>query len=160
MRLDIGTAAAAAGIGVLAGMRSLAAPATVSARLTHDGINRQSPAALRALGSRRAARTLSVLALGEMAADKLPFMPDRTSPPALAVRVLSGAACGAALASWRRESVVLGALVGGAAAAAAAYAFVAARKAVNKAGLPAMASGLAEDALVAGGYWAARRALS
>ena len=36
MRFDVGTTAAAAGIGVLAGMRSLAAPATVSTQMASD----------------------------------------------------------------------------------------------------------------------------
>ncbi len=50
-------------------------------------------------------------------------------------------------------------MVGGAAAAAASFGFVAARKAARKAGVPFPLSGLAEDALVAGGFWAAQRAI-
>jgi len=159
MRLDVATAAAAAGIGVLAGMRSLAAPATVSQRLSRDGLTHRSPAPLRAFGSRRTARALKALAVAEMGADKLPFMPDRTSPPVLAWRMLSGALCGAALASWQRDSALLGALIGAAAAGAASYGLLAARKALSRSRPLALASGLAEDALVAGGYWAAQRAL-
>lgn len=160
MRLDIDTAAAAAGLGVLAGMRGLAAPATVSARLANDGITNHAPVALRAFGSPRAARTLRALAVGELAADKLPFIPDRTSAPSLLFRTLSGAVCGAALAAWRRESAVIGALIGGAAAAGASYGFLAARKAAHRAGIPYPLSGLAEDALAGAGFWAAKKALA
>ena len=159
MRLDLGTAVAAAGIGVLAGMRGLAAPATVSQRLSHDGLTRQASAALRVFGSPRTARALKALAMGELAADKLPFMPDRTAPSSLAFRILSGALCGAALASWRRDSAVLGAVVAASAATAASYGFLAGRRAAGRAGLSNLVSGLAEDAPVAGGYWAAQRAL-
>ncbi len=159
MRLDASTAAAAAGIGLLAGMRGLAAPATVAERLSHDGITNQAPVALRAFGSRRTARALKALAVGELAADKLPFIPDRTSAPSLLFRIASGALCGAAVATWRRESTMLGALIGGAAAAGASYGFLAARKAAHRAGVPFPLSGLAEDALVGAGYWAAQRTL-
>ncbi len=159
MRLDTSTAVAAAAMGVLAGMRGLAAPATVAQRLSNDGITNQAPVALRAFGSRRTARALKALAVGELAADKLPFVPDRTSVPSLLFRIASGAACGAALATWRRESTMLGALIGGAAAAGASYGFLAARKAAQRAGVPYPVSGLAEDALVGAGYWAAQRAL-
>lgn len=159
MRLGIDTAVAAAGIGVLAGMRSMAAPATVSERLSNDGLTNQAPAPLRAFASPRTARALKALAVGELAADKLPFMPDRTAPPALAFRILSGAICGAAIASWRRESAVLGALVAAAAATAASYGFLAGRRAAGRAGIPSLVSGLAEDALVAGGFWAAQRGI-
>ncbi len=159
MRIDPSTAAAAAAIGVLAGMRGLAAPATMAQRLSNDGITNQAPVALRAFGSRRTARALKALAVGELAADKLPFLPDRTSTPSLFFRILSGAVCGAALASWRRESALLGALVGAAAATGASYGFLAARKAAQRAGIPYPVSGLAEDALVGAGYWAAQKAL-
>ncbi len=160
MRLDIDTAATAAGLGLLAGMRGLAAPATVSARLARDGITNRAPVVLRAFGSPRTARTLKTLAAGELLADKLPFVPDRTSAPSLLFRILSGVVCGAALAAWRRESALLGALLGGAAAAGASYGFLAARKATHRAGVPYALSGLAEDALVGAGFWAAQKALS
>ena len=67
---------------------------------------------------------ITALALGELIADKLPFTPNRTDPPGLAARVLSGAACAAALsASYgaNRKSIATSAFVGGVAAVAGAY---------------------------------------
>lgn len=159
MRFDPTTALAATAIGVLAGMRTMSAPATVSVRFARDGVRRDGPAALRALAAPLTARGLAAAAFGELVIDKLPFTPDRTEPLGLALRTLSGAACGAALATWRRESPVLGALLGGAAAVAAAYGFLALRKAAKRAGISYIASGVAEDALVATGFVVAQKML-
>lgn len=78
----------------------------------------------RFLKKNRAASVVTALALGELIADKLPFTPNRTDPPGLAARVLSGAACAAALsASYgaNRKSIATSAFVGGVAAVAGAY---------------------------------------
>jgi uncharacterized membrane protein len=60
--------------------------------------------------------------LGEVVADKTPFVPNRTDPAALIGRAVSGGAVGAAVFSARRRSVVIGAAIGAVAAIGATYA--------------------------------------
>jgi uncharacterized membrane protein len=72
----------AAGIGVVAGLRSMTAPAAVARRAD-------------ALHWRRARNVVTALAVGELIAGKLPFVPRRTSRGPLIARLVSGAVCGA-----------------------------------------------------------------
>ena len=89
------TLALSAGLGLIAGMRSMAAPALLSRHLAGRSA-RGRGAAMRLLASRRTASVLTVLAAGEMVADKTPAIPDRTDPPALLGRIVMGALSGAA----------------------------------------------------------------
>src|SRR5690606_2486359 len=99
------------------------------------------------LSSRLAARVLPALALGELVADKLPFVPARTDPPALLGRVGSGALCGAAVAGWRGEPTAGAALAGTLGALGSTFLFYHLRKAAGEAtGVPDPAIALAEDA--------------
>lgn len=66
------------GIGVVAGMRSMTAPAIARAK-TKDTIS----------------AVLTLAMLGEMLVDKLPFTPSRTSIAPLVVRAISGGISGA-----------------------------------------------------------------
>jgi uncharacterized membrane protein len=91
---------------------------------------------------------LLVLAAGELIADKLPFMPNRTAAPGLAARFIAGAICGVAIAARRKRSErILSGIVGGTAALAAAYAGVQYRRHVK---LPPLAAALLEDAVAVG----------
>ena len=112
MSSDLALALSAFGIGIVAGLRSLTAPAAVSwaAHLHHLDLR---DSRLSFLGSTVAAYTLSALALGELIADKLPFAPNRTSPLPIAFRILSGAICGAALCISANRLVLEGTLLGG-----------------------------------------------
>jgi uncharacterized membrane protein len=90
---------------------------------------------------------------GEMVADKLPFVPSRTTPQGLVPRV--GAAIYAVKAGLRKPDFGAYAI---AAVAAVATAFAAAkvREAIkNNTEIPDVFVGLAEDALVGGLLWAA-----
>ena len=80
-------------IGVVAGLRSMTAPALVAwgARL---GRLRLESTALTFLGSGVAAWLLTALALGELVADKLPRTPSRTTPGPFGARILTGALWG------------------------------------------------------------------
>src|SRR5690606_10363679 len=84
----------AAGLGALAGVRSVGAPAVVAntrARRDQGLITAPSlPPAWRGL--------LSLLAAGELVGDKLPFTPARTKPVSLLARVGSGALLGSLFA--------------------------------------------------------------
>src|ERR1700688_4691107 len=83
-------------IGVIAGLRSLTAPAVVSwaARLGWLHLENTS---LGFLGFAYAPYIFSLFAIGELIADKLPKTPSRKAPLGFIGRVASGALCGAAL---------------------------------------------------------------
>ena len=96
-------------IGVVAGLRSMSAPAAVSwaARL---GWLHLGNTWLAFLGFAATPYILSVLAIGELIADKLPKTPSRKAPGPFIGRVMSGALCGAALGGLLAG--VLGAVAG------------------------------------------------
>ncbi len=90
----------------------------------------------------------ALAAAGELVADKLPFIPARTSPPALAVRVLAGALCGRALAQRREAPALLGVTCGALGALAGSYGGYRARMYLTTArGWPALPVALGEDVL-------------
>src|ERR1700674_1782255 len=112
MHSDLALALSAFGIGIVAGLRSLTAPAAVSWAANLHWLNlRESRLAL--LGTTIAAYMISALGLGELIADKLPFVPNRTSPLPMAFRILSGAICGAALCISANRFIWAGILLGG-----------------------------------------------
>jgi uncharacterized membrane protein len=95
-----------------------------------------------------AAPLLRALALGEMAVDKLPGIPNRTAPPALAGRILLGALSGFLLARASGRSVLPAVLLAGLAALASAFLGLRLRLLLGKLmPLPGMAA-LIEDAVV------------
>ena len=98
-------------IGVIAGLRSMTAPAAVSwaARLGWININ---SSWLAFLGYSWTPWILSIAALGELITDKLPSTPSRKMPPSFAFRIVSGSISGAAI-GISHGSLLLG-LVGGA----------------------------------------------
>ena len=104
--------ALALGIGIVAGLRSLTAPAVVSWAAYLGWLNLQgSPLAF--MGSIVAVVIFSLLALGEYVADLLPQTPNRTTPGPLVARILTGGLSGACLCASADQSLVAGALVGG-----------------------------------------------
>ena len=100
------------GIGIVAGLRSLLAPAAVSwaAYLGWLPLH-NSPLAF--MGSTVAVATFSVLAMGELIADLLPIIPKRTALAPLIARILTGGLCGACLCLSAGHSLLIGALFGG-----------------------------------------------
>src|SRR5260370_18384735 len=83
-------------IGIVAGLRSMTAPAIVSwaARLHRFDF---SASRLAFLASAAAVYIFSALGIGELVADKLPFVPNLPGPLPLFFRLLSGSFCGAAV---------------------------------------------------------------
>src|SRR5262245_29715620 len=83
-------------VGILAGFRTLAAPAAVSwaARL---GVLHLQGTALAFLGNAYTPWIFTVLALGEFITDMLPTTPSRKEPVSFVARLVSGGLCGAAL---------------------------------------------------------------
>jgi uncharacterized membrane protein len=112
MPSDLALALSAFGIGFVAGLRSLTAPAAVSWAAHFRWLDlRDSRLAL--FGSTITTYIISALGLGELVADKLPFVPNRTSPLPMAFRILSGAICGAALCISANRYIWAGILLGG-----------------------------------------------
>ena len=102
----------ALGIGIVAGLRSLTAPAVVAWGAHLSWLNLQgTPLAF--MGSTAAVAVFSVVAIGELIADKLPMTPKRTAPAPLMARIITGGLCGACLYAAAGLSLVAGALLGG-----------------------------------------------
>lgn len=92
-------------IGLAAGSRTFLAPAATSLAVTAGWID-LSASALAVLGTTPAAIILIILAVGELIADTLPFVPSRKAAGPFIARIVSGALSGAALGS---ASAMLGA---------------------------------------------------
>ncbi len=126
----------AAVVGAVAGMRSMSSPAIVSrlGLLNHPVV----------------AKSTAAIAIAEVIADKLPFLPKRTNAPSLIWRTISGALSGAAICSSKKRSVLAGAMLGAAAAVGATYgAYELRRWAGRKFELPDPVIAVAEDVLAA-----------
>jgi uncharacterized membrane protein len=103
----------AIGIGIVAGLRCLLPPAVVAWAANLGWLNlHDSPLAF--MGSRVAVGIFSVLAIGELVADKLPKTPKRTALAPLLARILLGGLSGASLCAATGKSLIAGALLGGA----------------------------------------------
>ena len=85
-------------VGIVAGLRSMTAPAVVSWAAFLDWINLDGTWASW-VGHPVTVAILSVLAVGELVVDKLPNAPSRKSPPGFALRLITGGFSGAVLGS-------------------------------------------------------------
>ncbi|MEP6811081.1 MAG: DUF4126 family protein, partial [Chthoniobacterales bacterium] len=101
----------ALGIGFVAGLRSMLAPAAV-AWAAHLGWLNLADTRLAFLGSTITVAVFSLLALGELIADKLPWIPRRTTIGPLITRMITGGLCGASFFVAAGRSLPLGALLG------------------------------------------------
>ncbi|WP_375755232.1 DUF4126 family protein [Corallococcus exercitus] len=137
----------AAGFGVLAGMRSMTAPAFLTRELSRNP-TRALKRSLPGLTSKKVAQRLGFLALGELVADKSSKTPARIAFPPLTGRILAGAISGAAVSRDRKGAKLGYALVGAAAAIASSYVFYGLRRFVtHRLRVPNLAAGLVEDGL-------------
>jgi uncharacterized membrane protein len=95
---------------------------------------------------------VTLLAIGELVADKLPSTPARTAPVGLIARIVLGGACGAALAVSAGASIVLAAVMGVIGALFGTYGGYNVRHAlVARMHVPDLVVALAEDAIAIGG---------
>jgi uncharacterized membrane protein len=101
----------AIGIGIVAGLRSLIAPAVV-AWAAQFGLLNLHGTLLAFMGSKTAVAIFSLLAIGELIADKLPRTPKRTAPAPLLARILTGGLSGACLFAAAEKSLIAGAPLG------------------------------------------------
>lgn len=139
-----GYLARAALLSAASGLRSSSGPAFLARAASRGDLSLPEGLPLRLLRS-----PLAAALAGEMVVDKLPFVPDRTSPPALAGRMVSGALAGSLLFREAGRRAWAGALLGAAVAAASAHAGYRLRgHATGRLGLPDLPVALAEDAIV------------
>jgi uncharacterized membrane protein len=133
--------------GAVAGMRSMTAPAVVSFKMKRmaKAEGREHPTGL---SGNRVSTALALAALGELVVDKLPETANRTDPPTLIARGISGAFAGAALSGRGRDNRIQGALLGGLAAIGAAYGMYYLRAwLVKRSGVPDAVVAFGEDAI-------------
>jgi uncharacterized membrane protein len=119
--VDVYLLALALGIGFVAGLRSLLAPAAVAWAVRLGWMNLHgSPFGFMESGF--ALATLSLLAMGELIADLFPNIPRRTAPLPLLARIVSGGFCGACLCASAHRSWLAGAGLGAVGAVIGAFA--------------------------------------
>jgi len=138
-------------VGVIAGLRTMSAPAVVAWAANRHWLNLlSSPLAF--MGSTAAVAVFTVLALGELVVDKLPSTPNRTRLLGLGGRSVFGGLSGAAVAASGAQSIALGAVLGVAGAIAGAFAGYQVRKRLVRAlKVPDFVIALLEDAVAIGG---------
>lgn len=102
----------AIGLGIVAGLRSLTAPAAVS-WAAYLGWLDLAGSPLAFMGSLAAVIIFSLLALGEYVADKLPRTPARIEHGPLIGRIVLGGLAGACLTVSAGQSLLAGAVLGG-----------------------------------------------
>jgi uncharacterized membrane protein len=141
-------------LGIVAGMRSMMAPAFISHKLAQFHPTLPASSKLGFLTSPTTARVLKLLAGGELLGDKVPGAPDRTVAPQFAGRVLAGAMSGAAFSKAEGQSVSYGALVGGVGAVVGTLFFFHVRQwLTHEQKLPDSVVAIAEDAIAIGTSW-------
>lgn len=150
----------ALGLGTLAGLRSMTGPAVTSQILSNHHSKALEGTPLNFIQSNKVATALTLLALTEIVADKLPGTPNRIKAPVLATRCLSGALAGASIYKASGGNAYLGALLGGSAAVLSSFGGFYLRKyTVKSTHLVDPIIGSIEDALVIGsGYGLAKAA--
>ena len=97
-------------IGLFAGLRSLTPPAAVAWAVYLGWLRLARPLSL--IGSLPAVIILSLLAIGEVIYDKLPNTPNRTAPPGLIGRIVTGGFTGACVSLGGGQSAFVGAALG------------------------------------------------
>lgn len=138
------------GIGFVAGLRSLTAPAVVAWAAYLGWINLQhSPLAF--VGTKWAVIILTILAVAELIGDQVPSTPPRTGAMGLSARIVTGALTGACLAAAGGTAIWVGAIAGLAGALAGAFGGYYARVGLVRSWrLPDFAIALPEDAVAIG----------
>ena len=137
-------------IGLFAGLRSLTPPAAVAWAVYLGWIRLTRPLSL--IGSLPAVIILSLLAITEIILDKLPNTPNRTAPPGLIARIVTGGFTGACVSLGGGRSALVGAglgVIGGIAGCFGGY--HARAQLVKSLRLPDFYIALLEDLIAIGG---------
>jgi uncharacterized membrane protein len=98
-------------IGVVAGLRSLTAPAVLAWGAQRNWLNVHNTP-LSFMASTAAMIIFVLLAVAELIADQLPSTPSRTAAPGLIARIATGGLCGTGIAAAGMQSLALGAVLG------------------------------------------------
>jgi uncharacterized membrane protein len=137
-------------IGLLAGLRSMMAPAVVAWAVHLGRLHLGPPASY--LGSTAAVAVLTILAVGELIFDKLPIAPSRTAALGLLGRMMTGGISGICIAAVGGQSPVLGGILGAVGGVAGAFLGYRVRKHLVKAlGAREFSVALAEDVVAIAG---------
>jgi uncharacterized membrane protein len=139
----------ALGIGTVAGLRTLAAPAVLAWAAKRRWI-RLGNSPFATIISAKASKRITDFAVSELIADKLPFTPSRLKPGPFAARIVSGAVCGATIYGVVKQPLEEGAVLGGLGAIAGAFAGYHMRRKLSH-NLPELGVALLEDALAISG---------
>ena len=145
-------------IGVLAGLRSLTAPAATAWAAHLGWLKVLSPLAW--LGSVPSVIVITLLALAELVSDKLPKTPSRTAPLGLCARIVTGALCGAALClAGTQQSWLVGVILGAVGGIVGCFGGYQVRTRLVKAlGTPDYVVAVVEDLVAIGGsFWVVSR---
>jgi uncharacterized membrane protein len=144
-------------IGFCAGLRSLTPPAAAAWAVYLKWFKLDYPLAY--IGSFASVAILSALAAIELIADKLPQTPNRTSPPGLIARNVTGGFAGACIAAGAGQGIFLGAMVGAAGGVVGCFAGYHARSWIVKTlGTRDVYVALIEDLVaIAGSIWVVSR---
>jgi len=138
-------------IGIVAGLRSLTAPAVVAWAAHRNWIDLHNTS-LSFMGSTAALIIFILLALVELVADQLPSTPSRTKPPGLIARIVLGGLSGACVAVAGAQSMMLGALLGAIGGVAGAFAGYEVRtRLVRALKVPDLIIAVLEDVVAIGG---------
>jgi uncharacterized membrane protein len=143
------TPALAIGIGAVAGLRALTAPALLAWAAKYRLI-RLGSSPFATIISATASKRITDFAVSELIADKLPFTPSRLNAAPLASRIVSGAICGATIYGVVKRPLTEGAVLGGLGAIAGAFAGYHMRKKLSR-GMPDLGVAVLEDAFAIGG---------
>jgi uncharacterized membrane protein len=140
----------ALGIGIVAGLRAMTAPAVV-AWAAHLGWINLAGSSFAFMGSKWAVGIFTLAALGELVSDQLPKTPARTTAGPLTARIVMGALTGACLAISGGASLALGVLLGALGSVIGTFAGYRARVGLVKSlGVPDIAVAIPEDLVAIG----------
>ena len=138
-------------IGIVAGLRSLTAPAVVAWAAHRNWLNLHNTS-LSFMGSTAAVVIFILLALVELVADQLPSTPSRTKPPGLIARIVLGGLSGACVAVAGAQSMMPGALLAAIGGVGGAFAGYEVRtRLVRALQVPDLVIAVLEDAVAIGG---------
>lgn len=140
----------ALGVGVVAGLRAMTAPAVVAWAAQLGWLDLQG-SYFAFMGSKWAVAMFTIAALGEFVNDQLPKTPTRTTAGPLAARIVMGALTGACVAVAGGASLMVGALLGAVGGVIGAFVGYKARVGLVKSlGVPDFAIAIPEDLVAIG----------
>ncbi|MGA7671881.1 MAG: DUF4126 family protein [Nitrolancea sp.] len=146
-----GLALNAAALGFVAGLRSQVPISALAKAAKKGDFADRADGPLQYLHSPWTGPVTGAMAVGEIVADKLPFVPSRIKPLPLAGRGFIGGVAGAAIFKNAHRSIPMGLIIGAAAATAGSFAGYHARSFLTKrTGLPGIVFAVVEDALAIG----------